>query len=551
MALAHEQVVGPPALGGNGGGSAGRWRRWATLAAALLLLDASLTFQNVWPTPAVRWNGELSIELAVYAIALAAASLWFGPPSRAALRWLCAGWFVLIVGRYAEVTAPALYGRDINLYWDLRYVPDVATLLARAAPPWLVLLAAAAAALILILVYVVLGWALGRLGGAVADPRERRVVAGLAAAAAALFIGQRVGAGVPGNPAFAVPVTETYARQARLVAKAVARSTIIPPSPSMSSDLARVQGADVYLFFVESYGAVSYDRPEFAARLAPARADLEAAARETGRDVASAYVESPTFGGSSWLAHLTLMSGVEVRDHDTNALLMTQKRDTLVTTFGRHGYRTVALMPGLWQQWPEGAFYRFDDIYGNERLAYSGPPFSWFAIPDQAAIAQLDAIEVSRPSRAPLFMFFPTISTHAPFIPVPPYQPDWRRLLTDDPFDAAAVDRAYEQEADWMDLGPGYVDAMAYAYATFGGYLRMRADHDLVMILIGDHQPPAAVAGEDAPWDVPVHIITSRRPVLDRLTAHGFRVGLAPARPTLGPMQALLPVLLDAFGDSE
>ena len=37
--------------------------RWLTLLAALVLLDASLTFENVWPTPAVRWHGALSIEL--------------------------------------------------------------------------------------------------------------------------------------------------------------------------------------------------------------------------------------------------------------------------------------------------------------------------------------------------------------------------------------------------------------------------------------------------------------------------------------------------------
>ena len=37
----------------------------ARLAAALLILNASLTFQSLWPTPAVRWTGELSIELAV------------------------------------------------------------------------------------------------------------------------------------------------------------------------------------------------------------------------------------------------------------------------------------------------------------------------------------------------------------------------------------------------------------------------------------------------------------------------------------------------------
>ena len=71
--------------------------------------------------------------------------------------------------------------------------------------------------------------------------------------------------------------------------------------------------------------------------LTPSRAELEAAIRDTGRDVVSAYVESPTFGGNSWLAHISLLSGVEVRDADTNVLLMTQKRDTLVTAFARHG----------------------------------------------------------------------------------------------------------------------------------------------------------------------------------------------------------------------
>ena len=84
------------------------------------------------------------------------------------------------------------------------------------------------------------------------------------------------------------------------------------------------------------------------------------------------WIRSPTFAGSSWLAHVTLMSGVETRNEDTNAVLMSQRRDTLVTTFQRKGYRAIALMPGLGFSWPEGAFYRFDHIYneahdGNRR----------------------------------------------------------------------------------------------------------------------------------------------------------------------------------------
>ena len=102
-----------------------------------------------------------------------------------------------------------------------------------------------------------------------------------------------------------------------------------------------------------------------------------------------------------------------------------------------------------------------------------------------------------------------------------------------------------------MDLGPSYADAVSYMYQSLTGYVRLRADRDFVMVLIGDHQPAAAVSGQGAPWDVPVHIITGRRPVLDRLMAHGFRSGLTPARPALGPMNTLTSTLLEAFGNRE
>ena len=65
------------------------------------------------------------------------------------------------------------------------------------------------------------------------------------------------------------------------------------------------------LIFVESYRAVTHETPAIATGLAASRADFEAAIRETGRQVVSAYVESPTFGGGSWLARLSLLSGVE------------------------------------------------------------------------------------------------------------------------------------------------------------------------------------------------------------------------------------------------
>jgi Sulfatase len=523
----------------------------AGLAAAIFLLNVSLTFQSAWPTPGIRWRGVLSIELAAFILVLVAASRWLGAPSRRVLWWCAAVWLALVLGHYAEVTASALYGREINLFWDLRFVPDVAALLARPERLWVVVLAAMAALLIVVVLYKVVHWALGRVGEAMTHPRERLAIGLLAATMVIYWAGQRVSATFPERPSFSAPVTQTYVRQARLMATTLGRSVQLPPSPAMNSDLSLVKGTDVFLFFIEAYGAISYERPEFAARLAGDRARLEAAIHDTNRDVVSAYVESPTFGGSSWLAHITLLSGVDIRTHDTNALLMTEKRDTLVTDFKQHGYRTVAVMPGLWQNWPEGTFYKFDEIYGGARLDYQGPPFGWWDMTDQFVLARMDALEVNRGPRAPLFVFFPTISTHIPFTPTPPYQPDWTRVLTNDPYDEAEVNRAYLRQPDWMDLGHSYADAVSYMYQSLTGYLRLRADRDFVMVVIGDHQPAAAVSGEGAPWDVPVHVIASRRTVLNRLVDRGFRSGLTPARPALGPMNALTPMLLEAFGNRE
>jgi hypothetical protein len=119
-------------------------------------------------------------------------------------------------------------------------------------------------------------------------------------------------------------------------------------------------------------------------------------------------------------------------------------------------------------------------------------------------------------------------------------------VLTANPYDEPDVERAMAATPDLTNLTPNYVKAMAYDFHTLAGYLREQRD-DPVIIVIGDHQPPAAVSGREATWRVPVHVITRRRHILQGLIEHGFHQGLEPQRPALGPMHALVPVLLDVF----
>jgi hypothetical protein len=304
----------------------------------------------------------------------------------------------------------------------------------------------------------------------------------------------------------------------------------------------------VLLVFLESYGAVTYDMPEIEGIVAPARQAFGAAVEAGGRRVYSAYAESPTFGGGSWLAHLSLMSGTEIRDPGDYAVLMTQKRDTLPKTFEAAGYHAIAVMPGMRNDWPEGAFYGFDAIYGEREVDYRGPEFGWWRIPDQFTFARVKSLAAESGGQHPLFLFLPTINTHIPFLPIPPYQPDWQRVQAAEPFAPADVSASLGRVPDWMSLGRPYADSFVYTFQVLAGYLREMPD-DAVLILLGDHQPAASVTGTGARWDVPVHVVTRNAEIGAALVAAGFVEGVDLPAGARAPrkIHELAPLLLRTF----
>lgn len=545
----------------SAGGTAGTARAWRVIAliAALWLLNAMVTFHNVWPTVFIRPSRELSIELAGTVLLLTVWQWLRGAAPRRLLVLLAVLFVLGAIGRYAEVTAPALYGREVNLYWDLPHVTSLAGMLTRVASPWLLLAAAVGILAGLALLYFAALWSLRRVAGTLQSPSMRVAMSIAAIAVVVGFTLENLQAQRPRIPRFAMPISKTYAEQFAKIGRALAEPGTVhqlPPSPALTSTLSSIAGSDVMVMFVESYGRVAYDRRDFFDTLAPARAELAAAARDTGRSIASGYVESPTFGGGSWLAHLNFLAGVEVRDVGHAQLLMTQPRRTFGNALAEHGYRRIGLMPGLKWSWPEGVFYGFDKIYDDASLDYQGPAFGWWRIPDQFALAKLDALELAPRDptsigRKPLFVVFPTVNTHTPFRPTPPYQADWSRMLSAQPFDATAVQQSLAQLPEWTNMAESYKGALAYSLQTLAGYLRTQRRDNLIMVIVGDHQPPAMVSGENAPWDVPVHVITSNPAVLAALEGCGFVPGLIPAPTAMGRMHQLGPSLLYAFGAEE
>jgi hypothetical protein len=520
------------------------------LAVALLGLNVALTFHNVWPTLWVMPALEVSIELGVLLLALVAWTAFAGPLRGKSLVGLTLLMLMLVLGRYAEVTAPALYGRPVNLYWDSQHLPKIAAMLSEVGPWWLVGMLALGIVALLGALLAFLAWSLATVTTSLRAAAGFRAVGALACALVGVYALSHA-FDWPARHRYSLPVTSTFLQQARFVVAAWTAdpNRDLPGVPLPSSDLARLAGDDVLLMFLESYGAVTYDEPAIARVVAPARDELAHAAAETGRQMVSAYVSSPTFGGGSWLAHASFMSGVEVRDPGDYMLLLTQDRETWPKRFRAAGYRAIAVMPGMKSAWPEGSFYGFDAIHDELALQYRGPDFGWWRIPDQFSLARVAELTARDDSHGPLLTVFATVNTHIPFLPVPPYQADWQRVAGAEPYPPEEVDVSLAELPDWDALGGPYADSFVYTFTYLAGYLRERPAADETLVLIGDHQPAASVSGVGARWDVPVHVVTYRDDIAAALIDAGFvkGVALAPLQRPIMTLPELSVLLLDTF----
>lgn len=544
-------------------------RPWRAVL-ALLFLNLILSWTNIWPTPWVRpdhrFSGELALMVAVlmvvYALRIRLGSRAFG--------WLAAAYGLLVLGRYVDLMAPSLFGRPINLYWDVPQLPRFVWVTAQSWPWWQTAAAAIGVVLVTLGLHRLLRSAWGTLceDGLVAwtrTPLRRRVTLGVGTLGAAMAVANL--AGQPFTwPLVSKPVVPVYAQQLKLAASAVyaqwnpkAAAERLPPSPSVESALALpveqrlagVAGSDVWMISLESFGAVMFDDPEIRAALAPDWKQFEDALRTAGYGLQSGFFEAPTIGGGSDLSHVGILSGVDLSVPQRHDLLITTDRPTLIQVFQSVGHRAVGLYASVYWPWPERAFYRFDTYIDGPALDYRGPPMTYWKIPDQAAWALAEPKLQALSAAGPQFVFFPLITTHFPFSPTPPLQSDWSRLLTQEPYDPADVARTQAVETNWLDMRPGYIDLARYTLRWLAQAVQRPWPRDRVLVFFGDHQPTANVAGAQPPWDVPVLVASRSRRLLERLDAEGLSPGLPAAQPEgrqrLGGLHDLTGVLLRSF----
>ena len=525
-------------------------RRAAQAVLALFVLNAFLAMTNWWPTPFVQLDKRLAPEFVLLWVLILGLVAWRGALSRSLVLALTVGYLLLVFGRYFDTTAPALFGRDINLYWDALQIPRVVWVSLKSYPIWVSVLVVAAVVALIWLVFTVLRISIKVAARDAAPYALKRPWALLITLGAVAISVANVNGVVATWPYISKPVLPTYIRQAKLLGTTFAerhQQKVLAPSPAFDSDLGALRGVDVNLFLLESYGRVAFSNAAMHAQLKPSREALAAQIKASGMQVVSAYAASTTFGGGSELAHLALLSGINTGDPIVHDLLLTTERPTLITLFRDRGYETLGVYPALTWDWPEKSFYRFDKFLDARDLAYQGPKLGYWSLPDQFALARLGQLHPLTAQSPKRFTWFPSITSHMPFHPVPPYLADWAKILTDRPFDDEQMAAVNAQKEDWFNMRPGYTGMMDYNYQWLAGYLAQPRAREAVFIVLGDHQPAANVTGEGATWDVPVHIISSNTELLQRFVARGFRPGLEPAEPRVGALFDFTRLLLDVF----
>ena len=414
-------------------------------------------------------------------------------------------------------------------------------------PAAVVMLALAVVLIVAILVLTPL--ALRRLGAIVARHRPASLRAATALAvvwvlAASLGIHlERLTPAISTDAAEYAPFASTnavayaYSEVSRIPAelrdqRQFERSAADDPMGDVPGDqlLTRLRGKDVIFAFVESYGRSAVQGSSFSPGINAVLEDGTRRLKADGFTSRSAFLTSPTFSAISWLAHSTLQSGLWVDSQQRYNVLMNSKRLTLSTLFKRAGWRTVGDSPANTKDWPQGAFYDYDQLYDARNVGYEGPRFGYPTMPDQYTLDAFQRLELSKTHRKPVMAEIDLISSHAPWSRTP-HLIDQADVGDGSVFEGMP-EQAPSKKVIWRSadrVRAAYGASIEYSLGSLITFVETYGDDNLVLVLLGDHQPANIVSGQDADHDVPITVVSRDQGVMDQVAGWGWHEGMRPA----------------------
>jgi len=319
----------------------------------------------------------------------------------------------------------------------------------------------------------------------------------------------------------------------------------VPSQPDEEYYFARLRDRDIHLFIVESYGHTLLTNDSHRPLIQPVYEELQATLREAGYWVYSGFLTSPAFGGRSWLADSTILTGIFIDSQHKYDEIVESKSRNLTHILGDAGYHRVLAAPGTYEAdatWR--AFYEFDEYLFRYDFGYAGPFISFGAMPDQYLIYRTHKLIAD--SERPLFANYVLVSSHVPFDQLPQYVDDWDALEDGSIFNELEL-RKFDN--NWLSGGEypeGYVASIGYTLTAITKFVTEVVADGSLFIIIGDHQPRIPISEADSTFSVPIHVIARDQALVADFSHFGLTPGFRPAQePPHAGMDSFLGMLLE------
>ncbi len=291
------------------------------------------------------------------------------------------------------------------------------------------------------------------------------------------------------------------------------------------------QKPNIYLLFIESYGAVATIAEECAPKFDSLSTQLEKQLKERGWHSTSNYTKSTVIGGRSWLALTTAMIGAKIEDQIQYNGLLEDHQDYphMVEYFNRQGYQTVRAstmsskdIDTLKMITIPNQFWGFDHRKMFTDIPYEGYRYDYYGgIPDQYTLGYLQAQLLDTIS-APYFFTFITMNSHGPWSNAPPITQHWTELnRLQNPFPTGRPELNMSINSYW--------ELMEYELKIITNFIANHPDDNSLFIVLGDHNPAGLewkLFGKFNKWATPIHLIGKDSTLIQSFEQHGFTEGM-------------------------
>jgi hypothetical protein len=266
----------------------------------------------------------------------------------------------------------------------------------------------------------------------------------------------------------------------------------------------------------------------------------------------SAFSESTTTGGQSWLAYSSFLFGYRL---DNNTLFENclneesfRKGNSITTLFKKAGYVNYNLNPinpikGISVPYEEMRdMYAIDRWILNDDIAYSGDSFGFGACaPDQYSLNFTMRL-IKKEKISPYTLFYLTKNSHSPFI-TPDIVENWETLNNKN--GQVHVHKGFLKSPQISD----YQNAIRYEFEVLKRFIQDYGSSNDLFILVGDHQPPMLAKEEIHGISTPLHIISKNRAFLQEFDKFGFDSDLGNVHGSTIRHEGFYSIFLNAFAN--